>query len=116
RANKCIDSVKMGDAPRPGIAYNDARAIDGSDNGSLALFCRNQQLRPALRFLVSISESLSHMDFGFQREVVSISCDISRTDVLKAASRGLLHKLNDVPGPVDIQPKDLFPVFLLKRQ
>src|SRR5262249_2018036 len=108
--------MEMSDAPRRGIAYHDARAIDGSNEGSLALLFRNQQLRLALRFFISILECLSHIDCGFQREVVSISRDIRRTDVLKTACRSLLHEFNNVPGPIDIHPKDFFTIFLLKRQ
>src|SRR5262245_5945274 len=97
----------MGRASGLGMTDHNAWPIYRSDDCSFSAFFRNQQLCATLRFLVGILECLSHMDFRFQCEIVTITRNIGRAYVLQPTAGNLFHEMDNVPRSIDIHPKDM---------
>src|SRR5215831_15129638 len=95
---------------------HNAWSIHRSGDCSFSLFLCDQQLRPTLGFFVRVLECLSHVDFRFQCEIVTITSDVCRTHMLQPAAGRLFHEFDNVARSLDIHPKDLIAIFFLEGQ
>jgi hypothetical protein len=116
KADERIHAVKMCGATGFGVADDDTRAIDGSDDRTLGLLAGDEQLRLTLRLLVSILERLAGVDFRLQCEIGAIAGDICRTDMLQTRTAESLDEIEHVPRAADVHAENLIAIFLLERQ
>ena len=80
----------------------------------MALGICNHQFGLTFRFFVRISEALTDVNLGFQREIGATPRDVGCADVMKTPCGSALHQFQNIARPANVHPKDLFSILLLE--